>query len=385
MKVLIYAHAFAPKIGGAETYVMLLATGLAARGVSVTVVTPTPRDGFDDASLPFRVIRRPNLRSLWRLIGEVDIVQLAGPAFVPLLMGLLRRKPVVIEHHGYPAICPNGLLFYEPTKSVCPGHFMARQYHKCLQCNAVTVGRIKSLVMLLLTFPRRWMCKRAAANVPVTHHVLKRLQLPRSQVIYYGVPDPLDGELADKERSAIRCPLTFAYVGRLVGLKGLSLMLEAAKQLQEEGYRFRLKFVGDGSERAKLEALTQEFGLTGAVVFTGLLTGGALQAAMEDVAAVVMPSVWEETAGLAAIEQMMRGRLVIAADIGGLGEVVGCTGLKFPSGDAEALSACMKQVLEHPEIVSQLGAAARVRALALFRWERMVDEHINRYRYICRC
>ncbi|MEM2591481.1 MAG: glycosyltransferase, partial [Thermofilaceae archaeon] len=88
MKVLIYAHAFAPKIGGAETYVMLLATGLAARGVSVTVVTPTPRDGFDDASLPFRVIRQPNLRSLWRLIGEVDIVQLAGPTFVPLLMGL---------------------------------------------------------------------------------------------------------------------------------------------------------------------------------------------------------------------------------------------------------------------------------------------------------
>lgn len=380
MKVLIYAHAFAPKIGGAETYVMLLATGLAARGVSVTVVTPTPRDGFDDASLPFRVIRQPNLRSLWRLIGEVDIVQLAGPTFVPLLMGLLRRKPIVIEHHGYQAICPNGLLFYEPTKSVCPGHFMARQYHKCLQCNAVAVGWLRSWVMLLLTFPRRWMCKRAAANVPVTHHVLKRLQLPRSQVIYYGVPDPLDGELAERERSAIRCPLTFAYVGRLVSEKGLPLLLKAAWRLKCEGYQFHLRFIGDGPERSSLEVLTEKMGLADIVEFTGSLRGEALSQTMDTVDAVVMPSVWEETAGLAAIEQMMRGRLVIASDIGGLGEVVGDAGLKFPPGDVNELASCLRRVLQRPEIVGEFGRKARQRALQLFRQERMVDEHLSIYR-----
>ena len=44
---------------------------------------------------------------------------------------------------------------------------------------------------------------------------------------------------------------------------------------------------------------------------------------------VVMPSQWEETAGLAAIEQMMRGGVVIASDIGGLGEVVSEAGLRY--------------------------------------------------------
>ena len=53
MKLLIYSHAFAPQIGGAETYAMNLARGLAAleksKAVRVTVVTQTLRKDFDDA------------------------------------------------------------------------------------------------------------------------------------------------------------------------------------------------------------------------------------------------------------------------------------------------------------------------------------------------
>ena len=110
-------------------------------------------------------------------------------------------------------------------------------------------------------------------------------------------------------------PLCFAYVGRLVSLKGLPLILEAAKKLKIEGYNFRVKFVGDGPERRELESLAEKFGLLKYVQFTGFITGPAFQIAMKDVAAVLMPSVWEETAGLAAIEQMMRGKLVIAFSI----------------------------------------------------------------------
>lgn len=385
MKVLIYAHAFAPKIGGAETYVMLLAKGLSARGVSVTVATPTPRDGFDDLSLPFHVVRQPGVRALWQLIGEADIVQLAGPVFVPLAMGLLRRKPIVIEHHGYQAVCPNGLLFYEPMKAACPGHFMARRYGKCLRCNAVTVGWVKSAVMLFLTFPRRWLCMRVALNVPISHHVLLRLRLPRSQVIYYGIPDPFCcAHSSSKAAAPLDSPLTFGYIGRLVSEKGLPVLLEAARHLKEKGYAFRLQFIGDGPERRRLEELTEQYGLRDCVVFTGFLTGIDLERAVSEVAAVIMPSVWEETAGLAAIEQMMRGRLVIASDIGGLGEVVNDAGLKFLPEDVDGLLACLVQVLENPELVVELGRKARQRALSLFRQERMVDEHLEVYREILR-
>jgi len=93
-----------------------------------------------------------------------------------------------------------------------------------------------------------------------------------------------------------------------------------------------------------------------------------------------MPSRWEETAGLAAIEQMMRGGIVIAADIGGLSEVVGDAGLKFSAGDSGALYSCLRKVLEQPSLADSLGSAARARAVKLFNCESMIQEHVSLYR-----
>lgn len=234
--------------------------------------------------------------------------------------------------------------------------------------------------MLLLTFPRRWFCKHVVVNAPISEHVQMRLRLPRSQVIYYGIPDTHSDEEFRRAAPLNGPPPCFAYVGRLVSLKGLPLILRAAKRLQTEGYTFRLKFVGDGPEQEDLRRLTEKLGLAKDVEFTGFVTGSARKVVMNDVAAVLMPSVWEETAGLAAIEHMMRGRLVIASDIGGLGEVVGDCGLLFPPGDTGALAHRMRCVLDNPEIIAQYGAAARRRAVDLFSERRMVKEHMDLYR-----
>jgi glycosyltransferase involved in cell wall biosynthesis len=383
-RVLIYTHAFAPKVGGVETVVMSLATGLAGltsvdrlASLDITVVTPTPRGQFDDESLPFRLVRQPSVAQLAHLIRAADIVHLAGPAFLPLLLGLFFRTPLVIEHHGYQAVCPNGLLLHTPTRTACPGYFMTRQYCQCLCCNAVDRGWLKSMSMLLTTFPRRWMCGLVRRNIAITHHVAMRLQLPRCQIIYHGVEDTL---------AARRHPLSvpanavcFAYVGRLVSEKGLTLLVEAARRLKDQGYEFRLKFIGDGPERQRLEDLTAAFGLREEVAFTGFLKTEALQKAVEDAQAVVMPSLWEETAGLAAMEQMMRGRIVIASDIGGLRELVEGVGLKFPVGDVDRLASCMKRVLDEPNLTKVLGQKARQRAHQLFLEERMVAQHRGVY------
>src|SRR4029077_16230079 len=137
MKVLIYTRGFAPQIGGTETHVMLLAQGLAefaaapGKAIDVTVATRTPAGAAEDAALPFRVVRRPGPAALLRLIREADIVHLAGPAFLPLLLGLVMRKRVALEHHSFQVACPNGLLVYEPTATPCPGHFMARRHREC--------------------------------------------------------------------------------------------------------------------------------------------------------------------------------------------------------------------------------------------------------------
>jgi glycosyltransferase involved in cell wall biosynthesis len=388
MKILLYTHYFAPGVGGVETYTRLLAEGLTKQGarghleeIEVTVVTHTPAQLNYDSQFSFRVVRQPGWYDLLKLVRDTNVVQIAGPSLLPMFLALLLRKPFVIEQHGYQASCPNGLLLYEPTKEVCPGHFMERRYQNCLRCNQKLLGWRRSLKLLLLTFPRRLLCREATMNVAVTHHVAKRLELPRSCVVYHGIPDPSTfnsaaSAIADKQLK----PLGFAYVGRLVSEKGLSLLLQAARRLRDQGYIFHLKMVGDGPERERLEADVKALGLQQHVTFTGFLTGSKLEEVLIEAEAIVMPSIWEETAGLAAIEQMFRGRLVIASDIGGLGEVVGSTGLKFVSGDAEALANCMKHVLEKPDIVPEFGRQARLRALNCFGLKRMLNAHIDIYR-----
>ena len=392
MKILLYTHYFAPGVGGVETYTWLLAEGLTKQSardhlnkVEVTVVTRTPAQPNYDSQFSFRVVRRPAWLDLLKLVHDANVVHIAGPSLLPMFLALILRKPFVIEQHGYQAACPNGLLLYEPTKEVCPGHFMAQRYQHCLRCNQKLLGWRRSLKLLLLTFPRRLFCRQATMNVAVTHHLAMRLELPRSRVVYHGIPDPVKfnstaSPVFDKHLK----PLGFAYVGRLVSEKGLPVLVQAARRLLDQGQIFHLKLVGDGPERKRLESDVTALGLQQHVTFTGFLTGSKLEEALVDAEAVVMPSIWEETAGLSAIEQMFRGRLVIVSDIGGLGEVVGNAGLKFVPGDAETLANCMKQVLEKPNIVSDFGKRARLRALNCFGLERMVNAHMDIYRSLYR-
>jgi hypothetical protein len=160
MKLLIYSHFFAPSIGGVEMAVQSLAGGLpelytpqGIKGFEVTLVTQTAADGAGDGSLPYQVLRQPTLFQLWRAIRESDVIHIAGPALLPMALGLLACRPVVIEHHGYQAICPNGLLVHQPDRSICPGHFQAGRYLEYFQCRKSEISGVRSLIDLVLMFP----------------------------------------------------------------------------------------------------------------------------------------------------------------------------------------------------------------------------------------
>jgi glycosyltransferase involved in cell wall biosynthesis len=389
MKLLLYSHSFAPNVGGVETIVLSLARGLAElRTVDnrprfeLTLVTETPAGDFDGRSLPFPVVRKPSALALKRLIDAADVTHLAGPALLPLSLAWLSRRPVVLEHHGYQSICPNGLLLHQPDGSICPGHFQARQYWKCIRCQAAEMSWLKSFAQLLLMFPRNLLVRSVACNIAVSRHVSERIVLPRSRVVYHGVENASGSEIAVAEIPPAQGKLRFAYVGRLVAEKGLSVLLQATEILKREKQEFELLMIGDGPQRAHLEALAARAGLGDCVQFTGILEGPALADALGRVHVIVMPSVWEETAGLAAMEHMMRGRLVIASKIGGLCETVGDAGLMCQPRSAGDLARCMREVLCDRSLVATLGRKGRERAQSLFLRDRMIADHVGVYRGI---
>jgi glycosyltransferase involved in cell wall biosynthesis len=381
IRILIYSHSFAPQVGGLETMVMSLAKALAVLNgtnrsgtLDVAVVTPTPQDGFDDAALPFRMVRRPGLLRLARLLHAADIVHVAGPCLTPIVLGLLLGRHVVVEHHGFQTICPNGQLLQEPGRNPCPGRFMEGRHRDCLRCNA-SYGWRASLKLWCLTFARRWLCARVAVNITPTRWLSTALKLPRMTTIHHGVPANGNGKPCGDWAS----PPAIAFMGRLVTTKGVRILLRAAERLKAKGVSFKLRIVGDGPERDGLQAQTRALGLAGEVSFLGYRPAEELGEALAGVRAVALPSLGGEVFGLVAAESMMRGMLPIVSDGGALAEVVGDAGLTFPPGDAEALADCLQRVLESPEFTISGAIRAQLRASSSFTLSRMAGEHAAVY------
>lgn len=379
MKVLIYSHDWAPLPGGIQTMTMALARRLAletTEKIDVTLVTQTPRGTMNDEVLPFRVVRRPKFWQLVRLARNADVIHLAGAALLPLIISRLLHKPAILEHHGYQSVCPNGLLLYVPNRTVCPGHFMARRYMKCLRCNSQDMGRGGSLRALLLTFPRRWLAKRASRNVAPSLHLSQRTSLPNTQLIYHGVRDAGASPLSSSNGNRV----VFAYVGRLVMEKGVPILLRAAAQLRQDGYDVRVKIIGDGTDRVTLEEMAVTLGLGNSIQFLGHIPVESIPNHLVGVTAVVVPSICEDVAPLAVSEQLMLGNIVIASDIGGLAELLGDAGLTFRAGDPDSLVRRMRDAVDNPERMSQMRANARKRACQYFSEDRMLAEHLRAYR-----
>jgi glycosyltransferase involved in cell wall biosynthesis len=387
MKVLIFSHDWVPSVGGVQSAMLSLAQAIAGKASRdghklLGVVTQTEAPRTYDRKFSFTVFRRPGLLRLAKLIKNCDVLHLAGPALKPLILAKILGRKILIQHHGYQAACPDGLLVNSRTAKICENSFLRGKALDCLRCRASKVGWIRGAQSIALAFPRRWLSAGADSNVTVTNHVSSRLNLPASSTIYHGVPESSLQPVNNKAGRALGRP-RFLFIGRLVPEKGVEVLLRAFAKLSASR-TIELKIIGDGPDRDRLLALAKELQITKGVEFCGCLEGSELLHQVRCSAAVVVPSICEEAANLVAIEQMMNGTLIIAADLGGLSEVLGSAGLKFIPGSVVSLIRCMETALDNADLRRALGTAACVRAQQLFTVDRMVNEHLQLYRSVLR-
>jgi glycosyltransferase involved in cell wall biosynthesis len=384
MKLLIYSHFFAPSIGGVETIVLSLARGLADSRTphgfaefELTLATETPAEEFDDRMLPFRVLRQPSLRHLLRAIRSSDMVHVAGPAISPLVLGLLTRRPVVIEHHGFQAICPTGQLLIEPKNAPCPGHFMAGRHLKCLRCRSDD-NWLASGKLWFLTFVRRFLSARAAANIMPTEWLSELIHLPSTLPVPHGI-ETITPRFEPEHPS--RPPLIM-FQGRLVSTKGLPILLEAASILRSENREFQMLVIGEGPERPTLQGLAEKLQLSSRIRFVGQLPTADLDSVIANVSMVIVPSLGGEVFGLVLAENMLRGLPVIASDLGCFAEILGDAGLTFRVGDAHDLATQIARLLDDSALASRFGARARQRIFDFYSRGHMIEAHARLYRRI---
>jgi glycosyltransferase involved in cell wall biosynthesis len=153
--------------------------------------------------------------------------------------------------------------------------------------------------------------------------------------------------------------------------KGIDRLLEAFPAVRAGAPGARLLVVGDGSERAALEARAAAPDLAGTVTFAG---------ARDDVPDLlraadlfVLPTLIDALPTV-VIEAMAARLPVVASAVGGIPDMVrdGEEGLLVPPGDAGALAAAILRVLGDPRLGRDLAAAGRARAEEAFSLESQV-------------
>jgi glycosyltransferase involved in cell wall biosynthesis len=162
----------------------------------------------------------------------------------------------------------------------------------------------------------------------------------------------------------VRAPVPgrFAYTGRLDPAKGVGTLIEAIGRTEGA----TLELAGDGPLEADLRALADRVA-AGRVTFHGRVGPAELAAIRDSSLAVVIPSECKENSPYALTEAFNRGCPVVAADVGGLPEVVrdGENGVLFASGDAAGLSRTLRRLVDDDVLVARLGAGARATAAGL--------------------
>jgi glycosyltransferase involved in cell wall biosynthesis len=151
------------------------------------------------------------------------------------------------------------------------------------------------------------------------------------------------------------------FASKLQERKHCRHLIEAYAQLPQP--RPYLVIVGDGDERARLEAFCRDSGLTD-VRFVGFQNQSALPAFFQLSAVFVLPS-RHEPWGLIVNEAMAAGcACIVSDDVGCHTDLItdGVEGFVFPTGNIVALTTALKRVLAAPDTAATMGqrAAARI-------------------------
>lgn len=340
-------------------------------------VVAVPQDGSLVAALrdagavielgPMGTLDSRVLRSPLRLLGWA----LTLPRVARFVRGLVaRHRPALV--HSNSATVLGAALAVRATRAPHLWHLheIITSPRWAARRLARLAARVADVVVSNSGATRAWYdthSKELAARHRVVHNGVDLVRL---------APQRVDREAARRELDVPAESPLIVLVGRINTWKGQGLLLEAAARLRFRHPDASFLLVGDpppgrGQQVVKLRDEIQRQNLTGYVRHVPHVVDIARLYVAADI--VVVPSTQPEPFGLAAAEAMACGKPVVAADHGGVVEVVeaGRTGLLFPPRDVDKLAWALQVLIEDRARAREMGRRGEARQREHFSAEGM--------------
>ena len=169
------------------------------------------------------------------------------------------------------------------------------------------------------------------------------------------------------------------FVGRLVYYKGVDVLVRAMADVDAD-----LVVIGTGPLEGRMREIAVAAGISDRITFMPPVPDDELVAWYHAADVFCLPSVERSEAfGAVQVEAHACGTPVVSTNLPTGVPFVnqdGVTGLIVPPGDAGALAAALRRLIDDPELRARLGAQARDRARAMFSLDAMTSGVMDVYR-----
>jgi glycosyltransferase involved in cell wall biosynthesis len=400
MKLAFIDYVFSwPPLGGAPADLYYTMTGLQAMGHEVHLFYGAQEDRWflqdvAEAELPFPATRigfphgalTPDEASS-RYKAAIDhyrpdvIFQCFGFFIKPFVSLALSDYPQICRYYAYEPMCPRDYRLFKDW-ATCPNNYL-RTPNECRRCTLKTMwrsirtGRPDMYTEEFLAtkaysdeYYRAMMNSLRAYNAIIVYNQLTRGMLSEVNdnihVIGGGVHvdefdyTPLEAKPAGEKTIIL-------MTGRADDAsKGTKTLERAGEILSQERDDFEIWLTHPDQHIARPWFRP-----------IGWHSFAKMKQIYKQADICVVPSIWEEPFGLVAVEAMATGRPAVVSDVGGLQEIVvpGETGDIFPRGNAEALAAKLRPLLDDPQLRRRMGDAGRKRVEENYDWKQVIEQH----------
>ena len=365
-KVLQVNKLYYPHIGGVEKHVQDLSEAIK-----------------DDVDLKV-LVANTSRETVIKEINGVEVIKAASLGMVasapvaPSLWRWLGRLDSDIYHFHFPY--PIGDLSY----------FVSQKKGKLIVSYHSDIVRQKRLMTIYRPIMNRFL-RRAdlilagSPNMVENSPVLKEYK-DKCRVFHYGIDIEKFKRTEDVSKKAAEIRRRFndkkivLFIGRLVYYKGLTYLLEAMKDIEDDAV---LLLAGSGGMEEELKEKVARAGLEEKVIFLGSPADDELPALYHSSDIFVLPSVARSEAfGIVQLEAQACGKPVVSTDLPTgvpYANLNMQTGLIVPPEDSKALASAINRLLEDELLRKKLGDAGKKRVESEFTLDAMKKSVLRAY------